>query len=163
MVLCKAKIKLYLKYAPLTCLSSALSHLRRLDAVERGAMRLVQVRERTLPPPLDPLEHCHDVAFLVVFHKVKVQGVSHLDKLRINPRDVDRNTRTVFPVTSLGGFLDFTPASTSAPSNMEHLHGSHFSCNDLSHTGSEAGCPYLARDSPHPTTANGGSGSNVIR
>lgn len=37
-----------------------------MDAVERRAMRLVQGKERTVLPTLDPLEHRRDMASLVV-------------------------------------------------------------------------------------------------
>lgn len=43
-VIYKAKKRPYLEYAALTWMSSAPSHLRRLDVVEQRAMRLVQGR-----------------------------------------------------------------------------------------------------------------------
>ncbi|XP_050733849.1 uncharacterized protein LOC127007175 [Eriocheir sinensis] len=45
--------------------------------------------------PLDTLEHRRDVAALVVFHKAQVQGVPHLARLRLPPREAVRDTRTV--------------------------------------------------------------------
>ncbi|MPC57823.1 hypothetical protein E2C01_051811 [Portunus trituberculatus] len=45
--------------------------------------------------PLDPPEHGRDVAGLVVFHKIQIQGVSHLARQRLPPRDAVRDTRTV--------------------------------------------------------------------
>ena len=94
LLLYKAQIRPYLEYATLTWMSAAPIHLQRLDAVERRAMRLIEGRDHP-PTPLDSLEHRRDVASLVVFHKAQVQEVSHLDRLRVQPRVVNRNTRTV--------------------------------------------------------------------
>ena len=95
LTLYKAQVRPYLEYATLTWMSSASTHLQRLDAVERRAMRLVR------GPPLDTLEHRRDVAALVVFHKAQVQGVPHLGRLRIPPRVLDRSTRTVLSSNEL--------------------------------------------------------------
>lgn len=63
----EVQIRHYLEYAALTWMSSAPSHLHRLETVEQRPMRLVQGRERKLPPPLDPEKHRRDMASLVVF------------------------------------------------------------------------------------------------
>ena len=94
LLLYKAQIRPYLEYATLTWMSAAPTHLQKLNAVERRAMRLVEGSEHA-QSPLDSLEHRRDVATLVVLHKAQVQGVPHLDKLRIQPRVTNRSTRTV--------------------------------------------------------------------
>ena len=94
LLLYKAQIRPYLEYATLTWMSAASTYLQRLDAVERRAMRLVEGGDHP-PTPLDSLEHRRDVASLVVLHKAQVQEVPHLDRLRIQPRVVNRSTRTV--------------------------------------------------------------------
>ena len=96
----KAQVRPYLEYATLTWMSSAPTHLQRLEAVERRAKRLLEGGNHP-PPPLDSLEHRRDVAALVVFHKAKVQGVPHLDRLRVPPRVLDRSTRTVLSSNEL--------------------------------------------------------------
>ncbi|KAG0713482.1 hypothetical protein GWK47_016153 [Chionoecetes opilio] len=62
-------------------MSCAASHTRRLDSIQRRALRLVDAADPPDPPtqfepviPLDSLEHRRDVAALVVFHKEQVQG-----------------------------------------------------------------------------------------
>ena len=94
LLLYKAQIRPYLEYATLSWMSAAPTHLQRLNTVERRALRLIEGSDHP-PTPLDSLEHRRDVASLVVLHKAQVQQVPHLDKLRINPQVVNRNTRTV--------------------------------------------------------------------
>ncbi|KAG0730572.1 hypothetical protein GWK47_027961 [Chionoecetes opilio] len=98
-LLYKAQIRPYLEYAALSCMSCADSHSRRLDTIQRRALRLVDVADppaqSDLVSPLDSLEHRRDVAALVVFHKEHVQGVPHLAGLRQPPRVATRSTRTV--------------------------------------------------------------------
>ena len=96
MLLYKAQVRPYLEYGALTWMSSASTHLQRLDKVERRAKRLLEDNHQ--PPdatPLDTLEHRRDVAALTVFHKAQVQGVPHLARLRLPPREAARDTRTV--------------------------------------------------------------------
>ncbi|KAG0715687.1 hypothetical protein GWK47_011388 [Chionoecetes opilio] len=83
-------------------MSCAASHTRRLDSIQRRALRLVDAADPPDPPaqfepvsPLDSLEHRRDIAALVVFHKAQVQGVPHLARLRQPPRIVTRSTRMV--------------------------------------------------------------------
>ena len=99
LLLYKAQIRPYLEYGALTWMSSAATHLRRLDKLERRVLRLIEGND-TPPPiqettPLDTLEHRRDVAALVVFHKAQVQEVPHLAGLKLPPRAISRRTRTV--------------------------------------------------------------------
>ncbi|MES1923247.1 hypothetical protein MHBO_004792 [Bonamia ostreae] len=75
-------------------MSSAATHMQRLDAVQRRALRLVVTDEDQQPAPVTSLEHRRDVSALVVCHKTQVQRVSHLDPLKLLPRTVQRCTRT---------------------------------------------------------------------
>ena len=79
-------------------MSCAATHRKRLDSIQRRALRLVdavptphQEPER----PLDTLEHRRDVPAIVVFHKSQIQRVSHLGGLRKPPKVTTRSTRTV--------------------------------------------------------------------
>ncbi|KAG0730469.1 hypothetical protein GWK47_028209 [Chionoecetes opilio] len=99
LLLYKAQIRPYLEYTALSWMSCAASHTRRLDSIQRRALRLVDATDPPDPPdppaqfepvsPLDSLEHRRDV------HKAQVQGVPHLAGLRQPPRVATRNTRTV--------------------------------------------------------------------
>ncbi|KAG0718967.1 putative RNA-directed DNA polymerase from transposon X-element [Chionoecetes opilio] len=80
LLLYKAQIRPYLEYAALFWMSCAASHTRRLDSIQRRALRLVDAADPPDPPaqfkpvsPFDSLEHRRDVAALVVFHKAQVQ------------------------------------------------------------------------------------------
>ncbi|KAG0711866.1 hypothetical protein GWK47_019692 [Chionoecetes opilio] len=105
LLLYKAQIRPYLEYAALSWMSCAASHTRRVDSIQRRALRLVDAADPADPPdppaqfepvsPLDSLEHRRDVAALVVFHKAQVQGVPHLAGLRQPPKIATRSTRTV--------------------------------------------------------------------
>ena len=105
LLLYKAQIRPYLEYAALSWMSCAASHTKRLDSIQRRALRLVDAADPPDPPdppaqfepvsPLDSLEHRRDVAALVVFHKAQVQGVLHLAGLRQPPKIATRSTRTV--------------------------------------------------------------------
>ncbi|KAG0724218.1 hypothetical protein GWK47_041091 [Chionoecetes opilio] len=105
LLLYKDQIQPYLEYAALSWMSCAASHTRRLDSIQRRALRLVDAADPPDPPdppakfepvsPLNSLEHRRDVAALVVFHKAQVQGVPHLAGLRQLPRVATRSTRTV--------------------------------------------------------------------
>lgn len=99
LLLYKAQIRPYLEYAALSWMSCASSHTKKLDSIQRRALRLVDAADPTPQAdsvrPLDSLEHRRDVAALVVFHKAQVQGVPHLSGLRQPPRVATRSTRTV--------------------------------------------------------------------
>ncbi|KAG0730557.1 hypothetical protein GWK47_028003 [Chionoecetes opilio] len=86
LLLYKAQIRSVLEYAALSWMSCAASHTRRLDSIQRRALRLVDAADPTDPPdtpaqfepvsPLDSLEHRRDVAALVVFHKAQGAGTA---------------------------------------------------------------------------------------
>ena len=96
LTLYRAQIRPCMEYAALSWMSGATTHLRRLDAVQRRALRLVPAEEdQQQSAPVTSLEHRRDVSALVVCHKTQVQRVSHLDPLRLPPRAVLRCTRTV--------------------------------------------------------------------
>ena len=93
MTLYKAQVRPHLEYAALAWMSSAPTHLRKLDKIQRRAMHLL--RDTTSPPHLDSLEHRRDVGALTVFHKAQVQLIPHLASLILPQRPVQRSTRTV--------------------------------------------------------------------
>ena len=80
-------------------MSCAASHTKKLDSIQRRALRIVDAADPPAQPerarPIDSLEHRRDVAALVVFHKAQVQEVPHLAGLRQPPRVATRSTRTV--------------------------------------------------------------------
>ncbi|KAG0718324.1 hypothetical protein GWK47_052611 [Chionoecetes opilio] len=80
-------------------MSCAASHTRRLDSIQRQALRPVDAADHPSQPksasPLASWKHRRDVAALVVFHKAQVQGVPHLSVLRQPPRVATWITRTV--------------------------------------------------------------------
>ncbi|KAG0723830.1 hypothetical protein GWK47_005372 [Chionoecetes opilio] len=83
---------------------------RRLDAVQRRALRLVGIEEDQHSfPGMTSLEHRRDVSALVVCHKVQVQEVPHLSSLRLPPQAVQRWSRT----TPLSDVLVKVPRSHS--------------------------------------------------
>jgi len=94
LTLYKAQIRPCAEYGALSWMSSAATHMQRLDAVQRRALRLVATDEdQQHPAPVTSLEHRRDVSALVVCHKTQVQRVSHLDPLRLLPHTVQRCTR----------------------------------------------------------------------
>ena len=93
MTLYKAQVRPHMEYAALTWMSSAPTHLRKLDKIQRRATHLLQ--DTTSPPQLDSLEHRRDVGALTVFHKAQVQRIPHLASLILPLRPVQRSTRTV--------------------------------------------------------------------
>ena len=94
LTLYKAQIRPCMEYGALSWMSSAATHMRRLDAVQRRALRLVENgAELHLSADVTSLEHRRDVSALVVCHKTQVQEVPHLVRLRLPPRAVRRETR----------------------------------------------------------------------
>ncbi|XP_045105124.1 uncharacterized protein LOC123500473 [Portunus trituberculatus] len=93
----KAQIRPCLEYGCLSWMSSAATHMQRLDKVQRRALRLAgyDAHQDDLPPhtPVTSLEHRRDVAALVVCHKTQVQGVPHLRRLGLPLRAAQRPTR----------------------------------------------------------------------
>ncbi len=95
LTLYKAQIRPCLEYGALSWMSGAATHMQKLDAVQRRALRLVATEDDQQPPsPVTSLDHRRDVSQLVVCHKAQVQGVPHLIPLRPSPRAVQRHTRT---------------------------------------------------------------------
>ncbi|KAG0718776.1 hypothetical protein GWK47_007489 [Chionoecetes opilio] len=109
--------KAHLNYAALSWKSCAASHTRRLDSIQRRALRLVDAADPHAQPdqgsPHDSLEHRRDVAALVVFHKARVQGVPQLAGLRQPPRIATRSTSTAL---SSGDAVE-VPYSRAASTN----------------------------------------------
>ncbi|XP_063885551.1 uncharacterized protein LOC135113858 [Scylla paramamosain] len=99
LLLYKAQIRLYLEYTALSWMSSAPTHMRKLDKVERRVTRLVEGNHLQPPSqdlaPLDSLEHRQDIGVLVVLHKAQEQEVPHLTRLKLPLRVAGRDTRTV--------------------------------------------------------------------
>ena len=96
LTLYKAQIRPCMEYGALSWMSSAATHMQRLDAVQRRALRLVATDEdQQQPATVTSLEHRRDVSALVVCHKTQVQGISHLDPLKLLPHTVQRCTRGV--------------------------------------------------------------------
>lgn len=97
LTLYKAQIRPYLEYGALSWMSSAATHMQRLDAVQRRALRLVEPQgqqdNRQQPVPITSLEHRRDVAALVVCHKAQVQQVPHLCRLGLTSHRTHRTTR----------------------------------------------------------------------
>ena len=98
LLLYKAQVRPHLEYAALSWMSCAATHRKRLDSIQRRALRLVDAvptPHQEPECPLDTLEHRRDVAAIVVFHKCQIQRVPHLAGLRQPPRVTTRSTRTV--------------------------------------------------------------------
>ena len=93
LTLYKAQVRPHLEYASHSWLSSAPTHLSKLDKIQRRALRLIQEDFPDLS--LDTLEHRRDVGALTVFHKAQVQRMPHLTSLRLPTRPVHWSTRTV--------------------------------------------------------------------
>ena len=88
----------HLEYAALSWMFCAAKHRKRLDNIQRLALRLVGAApalHQEPECPLDTLEHRRDVGAIAVFHKAQVQKVSHLAGLHQPPRVTTKSTRTV--------------------------------------------------------------------
>ncbi|XP_063876074.1 uncharacterized protein LOC135109024 isoform X3 [Scylla paramamosain] len=92
LTLYKAQIRPCMKCGALTCMSSAPTHTRRLDAVQRRALRLLGCDEE-LAARITSLEHRRDVSALVVCHKTQVQHTPHFTHLCLPPHPGQRMTR----------------------------------------------------------------------
>ncbi|KAG0713833.1 hypothetical protein GWK47_015309 [Chionoecetes opilio] len=160
LLLYKAQIRPYLEYAALSWMSCAASHTRRLDSIQRRALRLVDAADPPAQPepvsPLDSLEHRRDAAALVVFHKAQVQGVPHLAGLQQPPRIATRSTRTM--LTS--GDAVEVPRSRCQPApthlcgprlqEVEHFHGRRPSHPGDEHTKCKVGGQSVETVEAHP-------------
>ena len=96
LTLYKAQIRPCMEYGALSWMSSAATHTRRLDAVQRRALRLLETDlETDVETELNvtSLEHRRDVSVLVVCHKAQVEEVAHLSQLCLPPRAAPRSTR----------------------------------------------------------------------
>ncbi|MPC60865.1 hypothetical protein E2C01_054924 [Portunus trituberculatus] len=96
LTLYKAQIRHCMEYSALSWISSAATHLQRLDAVQPRALRLLE-RDRQQQEEqtgVTSLGHRRNVSALVVQHKDQVLEVPHLSVLRLPPRGVRRETRT---------------------------------------------------------------------
>ncbi|MPC86016.1 hypothetical protein E2C01_080828 [Portunus trituberculatus] len=116
LLLYKAQVRPHLEYA---ALSGAATQRRKLDSIQRRALRLADAAPPPHPEPerpLDSLEHRRDVAGIVVFHKAQVQKVPHLAGLCHPLRVSTRSTRTVLN----GGDAVEVPRSpqVSAPTHL---------------------------------------------
>ena len=83
LILYKAQIWPCMEYDGLKWMSNAATHLRRLDAMQRRALRLVDSDGHQHPTHTTSLEYRRDVSVLAVFHKIQVQEVPHLSWLRL--------------------------------------------------------------------------------
>ena len=92
LTLYKAQIRPCMEYGALTWMSSAASHTRRLDAVQRRALRLLGDDEE-IAGSVTSLEHRRDVAALTVCHKTQVLHTPHLTRLYLPPHHAQRATR----------------------------------------------------------------------
>ncbi|KAG0722636.1 hypothetical protein GWK47_044120 [Chionoecetes opilio] len=101
LLLYKAQIRPYLEYAALSRMSCAASHTRRLDSIQRRALRLLDAADPPDPPdppaqfepvsPLDSRENRRDVAALVDSTRPtgagKSANLAGYDSLRNPPRE----------------------------------------------------------------------------
>ena len=95
LTLYRAQVRPCMEYGALSWMSSAATHMQRLDAVQRRALLLVgHTEEQPVLASVTSLEHRRDVSALVVCHKAQVQEVPHLGRLRFPLRAFQRETRT---------------------------------------------------------------------
>ncbi|MPC71315.1 hypothetical protein E2C01_065589 [Portunus trituberculatus] len=102
-----------MEYGALSWMSSAATHLQRLDTVQRRALRLVgmatQQQQQEEQTGVTLLEHRQDVSALVVQHKARMSEVPHLSSLRLPARAVQRESRA----TTSSDMLVHVPQSHS--------------------------------------------------
>ncbi|XP_050714130.1 uncharacterized protein LOC126997114 [Eriocheir sinensis] len=87
LTLYKAQIRPCMEYGALSWMSSAVTHARRLDAVQRRALRLLE-DEVEIPASITS-------ATLAVCHKTQVLHTPHLSRLCLTPHLAHRATRQV--------------------------------------------------------------------
>ncbi|XP_050691049.1 uncharacterized protein LOC126982766 [Eriocheir sinensis] len=92
LTLYKAQIRHCMEDGALSWMSSAATRTRRLDAVQRRALRLLG-DEVEIPASMTSLEHRRDVAALAVCHKTQVLHTPHLSWLCLTPHLAQRATR----------------------------------------------------------------------
>ena len=81
-----------MEYGALAWMSGAAAHTRRLDAVQRRALRLLG-EESEIPASMTSLEHRRDVSALTVCHKTQVLRTPHLTQLCLPLHPAHRTTR----------------------------------------------------------------------
>ena len=92
LTLYKAQIRPCMEYGALAWMSGAATHTRRLDAVQRRALRLLG-EEAEIPASMTSLEHRRDVSALTVCHKTQVLSTPHLTQLCLPLHPAHRTTR----------------------------------------------------------------------
>ena len=92
LTLYKAQIRPCMEYGALAWMSGAATHTRRLDAVQRRALRLLG-EEAEIPASMTSLEHRRDVSALAVCHKAQVLRTPHLTQLCLPLQPALRTTR----------------------------------------------------------------------
>ena len=81
-----------MEYGALAWVSGAATHTRRLDAVQRRALRLLG-EEAEIPSSITSLKHRRDVSALTVCHKTQVLRTPHLTQLCLPLHPAHRTTR----------------------------------------------------------------------
>ena len=129
----------YMEYGASTWMPNVATHTRRLDAVQRRAVRLLWEHEEIVKSIMS-LDHRSDVATLTVCHKAWVQHTPHLTRLNLplHPliRKNDQANRGRRP-PGAGASLPFliTPVNLQSQgrASVESLLGGHTSSdgNDL--------------------------------
>ena len=109
LTLYKAQIRPCMEYGVLSWMSAAPTHTRRLDAVQRRALRLLGDGEE-IPNSITSLEHRRDVAALTVCHKTQVLHTPLLHQLGLAQHHSQRVTRQV-PACNLSVLI---PSSRSS-------------------------------------------------
>lgn len=96
LTLYKAQIQPCMEDSALSWMSSAATHLQRLDAMQRRALQLVGMNTKQQQEEhtgVTLLEHRQDVLTLVVQHKARVLEVPHLSSLMLPTQAVLRESR----------------------------------------------------------------------
>ena len=73
-------------------MSGATTHTRRLDAVQKCALRLLG-EEVKIPAGMTSFEHQRDMSALTVCHKTQVLHTPHLNPLYLPPQPAHRMTQ----------------------------------------------------------------------
>ena len=92
MTLYGAQIRPCMEYGALVWMSGAAIHTRRLDAVQRRALRLL-AEEAEISAGMTSLQHRRDVSALTACHKTQVLHTLHLIHLYLPPQPAHRTTR----------------------------------------------------------------------
>ena len=96
----KAHVRSTMEYAPLAWMSASTMHLKKLDDVQRRAVRIIKAPPQELK--IDPLSHRRTVAGLGLMYRLHTEGAPALLKTMLPPaRVTSRSTRAS---SSLGSF-----------------------------------------------------------